>query len=165
MRKRLLILSACGLCTGLLSTARAESPEPAVKPVIVVNAADGATSVPVDQVKQITFEGNDMVLLHNDGTLRKSIDDITDIKFDFASSAVESVSKDFEDDFSVSFDHGVMTVTPAGDKEVRLAVYTLQGVAAIPESHISDSHTVDLNVLDRGVYIIVINNKTIKFTH
>lgn len=164
MRKSLHVLFVCGLLAGVLSAVRAESAQPEVKPVVVVNATDGVTSVPVDQVKQITFEGKDMVLHHNGGTLRKSIDDITDIKFDFASSAVESVSKDFGDDFSVSFDHGVMTVTPAGEKEVRLAVYTLQGVAAIPESHISGTHTVDLNVLDRGVYIIVINNKTIKFT-
>jgi len=163
MKKSLLIITACVPCAGLYTSAHAESSAQEVKPVIIINAADEKSTLPIDQVQQITFEGKDMVLLHNDGTLRKCIDDIEDIKFDFASSAVESVSKEFDDDFAVSFENGIMTVRPAEGKSVDLSIFDLQGVEA-KAAHFSVSQTFDLNTLQKGVYIIIINNKTIKFT-
>lgn len=152
--KKLIVPLILGLSTGF---AVADS-----KITFSVNGTDGTQKVyNISDVNNITFDGDMMVISHSEGTDEHELDAIQDMVFATVSGIDEVFEGELGDGLQVSVNHGVLTaLLPGGDLTLR--VFTMGG-NMIDSMSAREELTYQLAPLDKGVYIILVNDKAIKF--
>lgn len=156
--KRLISLVALGAVLGF--GAHAED----VVPTLTITGTFEPVKIAVADISRITFDGTTMVVDKAGGNLSIDIADVTDMVFDGLVSAQESIAADFADEFIVSFDYGVMSLSVADGKTVDMGLYNAGGQCVAAQSGIHGEWSMLLQDLPGGVYIIRLNNRTFKFT-
>lgn len=128
---------------------------------LVVNGPDGkATNIPVGTISEVTFSENGMTVVTPAESLTFAFSDISDISFDAQVEGVDGSIAEL-DDLTISYNSGLLSVTAPA--EINLSVFNIQGQQLIQVSA-SEHATVDMNPLSSGIYVVRVNNKTIKLT-
>jgi len=156
--KKLIALAIIGVGLGL--SANAEG----VAPTLTIAGTFDPVKIEVADISRITFEGTKMVIDKIDGNVEMDIADVTNMTFDGEYSAEESIEADFQDEFQVRFDCGVMSLSVVDGKTVDMALYNVKGQWIAGQIGIAGEWSMSLADLPLGVYIIRLNNKTFKFT-
>ncbi len=127
-----------------------------------VNGPDGTLqSYDIRNIDYIDFNGDMMRVYTTDGMEELNMDDINDMTFDIVSGIEEIRDLNLSEDLQVKINGGILTaLLPEGDLTLR--VYTISGqpvdmVAAHGEL------TYSLADLAKGTYVILVNDKAIKF--
>lgn len=134
---------------------------------IVMTGADGSTqSINIDNVEKITFsaDGSMVQVVTPAGTQSLPVEMISSITFDLTGSGQSSIDATLAPGLDISLVNGSFSAT--ADGTINVAIYRIngQGVGAYKaEGQLS----LDLNTLlpGTGVYIIKVNDKTIKYIY
>ncbi len=127
-----------------------------------VNNSNGEHTVyNVDDLVNITFDGDDMVIQHANGSDRHLIDNIEDMIFGTVSGIEEVRDFDLNDGLNVAIRGNILTAT-LPDGEITLRVFDINGRAVDTSSSRSEI-SYDLAELAKGTYIIMVNDKALKF--
>lgn len=129
---------------------------------LVVSEKGGTTTqIEISQISEITFDGNTMVVRTPDKPLEFLTDNIEEMVFDLTVTGVDSVAAELGD-ITVTTEKGIVRIDAAGDAQIALDVYDMNGSRVISLRG-AGSLTADLSDLPSGIYIIKANDKTIKF--
>ncbi len=143
-----------------MSFAAAAQTDTSVK-MVVSGAISSLGSVELTTGTSLSFSGDWLVVTQGDATQEFKLSDIDNIAFSAQMSAAEDIAADLES-LKVDLRGGVVTVTVAPGQPVAYRVYSVKGalvMAGAGEGQVS----FDVNPLSKGVYIIKINDKVIKF--
>lgn len=128
---------------------------------LVVNSPDGQkTYVPVGTISEITFSDAGMTLVTPNENMTFAFSDISEITIDAKIDNIENATAELSD-LTVKVQDGILSATAAG--RIDVTVYNTQG-QQVATTTANDEVNLDLNTLTKGVYIVRINNKTIKLT-
>ena len=157
--KRQLLLS---LCLGSLFAASVMADD--VTTATMKIEGDGVTlgNLPLSTLSEITFSDNNMVITDGTESQSFSLADISEITFAIVTSSSESISADLADNLRVNLQNCILTVTADADASIDMVIYALNGRMVASQSA-TGTLTADLNDLTKGVYIIKVNDKAIKF--
>lgn len=127
----------------------------------VIPQAGEKTVYDVDNIVNITFDGDMMVVQTVDGTDRINIDNIDEIVFGIISGVEQTRDFDLNDGLNVAIRRNLLTASLDGG-DITLRVFDTNGrlmdtVAANSELQY------DLASLAKGSYILLVNNKALKF--
>lgn len=127
---------------------------------IVINENEGSpVEISVDGLRSITFDEGRMVATYNDGTTESYVmSEISRLDFE-ESSGVRMVSL-MEGRVSYSASTGLLVVGNAEGSS--LSVMDLGGTVVMEQELESPVETVDLSSLQKGVYLLRLDSKTIK---
>ncbi len=154
------LLPTIGLSICLTSVARSEVD----KMVIHLNGGGEAKEFVISDKTKITFDGNSMSVSQDVGdSFMVSVADVDKISFDLQSSSVEEIETSLGDNVSVVVNGGCVTIgSTDGVSAVNYGAYSTSGQTVV--SGVTDREvTIDFTAMQRGVYIIKANSKTIKF--
>lgn len=129
---------------------------------MVLNKADGNTSIPVSGITKLTFEGTTMTVATADGTTQVDVFDLDKITFDLSVSSIDDIAS-ADDALVVKAEGGVITATVASGAPVAIDVYALNGAPVLRAAG-KGTVSADLNALTTGVYVVKVNNKVFKLT-
>lgn len=159
MNKSLIISTLC-LCLSLPLLSSAQDAKTAK---IVVNGSETAIgTMALTTETKITFEGGNAVITAGTETGTYALTDISSITFDLESGAAEEIEADLSDNLSVSISGGIISAVSSTDDEITVNAYGINGIPVIA-AKAKGSVTIDTNSLAKGIYIIRINNKVIKY--
>lgn len=126
-----------------------------------VNSSNGEQTIyNVDELVNITFDGDDMVIQHANGSDRHLIDNIEDMIFGTVSGIEEVRDFDLNNGLNVAIRANILTATLPDD--ITLRVFDINGRAVDTASSRSEL-SYDLAELAKGTYIIMVNDKALKF--
>lgn len=136
--------------------------EPA--PLSVISAADGSSQqFHIADVDKITFEGANMVVAHSGGTATIPLGDIEKLCFDLEYDGIAPVAADLGEGLRVAITDGILTAT-AADTDAPLSLMAVDTAGMVRLMlNASGSLEADLRPLGPGMFIIKVNEKTIKF--
>lgn len=129
--------------------------------MVISGAGGNMGSLPLTTGTTLSFSGENLVVTQNDTSKEFKLADIDNIAFSAQVSAAEDVTVDLQS-LKVNLSGGVLTASAAEATPIAYRVYSVNG-AAVMAGEGSGAVTVDLNPLAKGVYIIKINDKVIKF--
>lgn len=132
-----------------------------VKMVISGMGADPGSLVLTTDTK-ITFSEGNLVVAQENASYTYALKDIENITFAAEMSAAEDVKVDL-DTLKIDLTGGVITATAATDTPISYAVYSLSG-HVVKTGQGQGTVVFDLNNAAKGVYVIKINDKVIKYT-
>ena len=129
-----------------------------------INKTDNSQQkVALNSLNKLTFSGSDLVLNYNSGSLENiAMADIRKMNFGVISGVV-NVSDDIN---AISVYPSPATTwikiknLPAGNNHVN--IYTVSGVLVL--SSALQSETIDVSGLNRGIYLLKVNNQVLKFS-
>lgn len=128
---------------------------------LIVNTNDGKKQYEINTIDFIDFE-DDVMKIHLDQTVEDiNISDIEDMVFDILSGIEDVRDYELADGLDVSVKGGVLAAVQEG-KTITVRVFDMNGRLidmASAESEISYS----LADLAKGTYIVLVNDKAIKF--
>ena len=128
---------------------------------LIVNTNDGEKKYDIKAIDFIDFN-EEVMNIHLENTVENfNIDDIEDMVFDVVSGIEEIRDYNLADDLNISIKGGVLTASQEG-KTLTVRVFDMNGRVldmATADSEISYS----LADLDKGTYIIMVNDKAVKF--
>ena len=128
---------------------------------LIVNTNDGEKKYDIKAIDFIDFN-EEVMNIHLENTVENfNIDDIEDMVFDVVSGIEEIRDYNLADDLNISIKGGVLTASQEG-KTITVRVFDMNGRVlnmATADSEISYS----LADLDKGTYIIMVNDKAVKF--
>ncbi len=131
---------------------------------VTINLASGKKVYKVDDIKSLTFEGNNLkVTKQTDETETFAFSELTSISFD-ATTGVSNLKVDASD-LSISVQPGSNLIEIKGydgKTKYSVAVYTVSGKKVLGFSDWK-GEAVDIASLPAGVYVIKINDTTLKF--
>ncbi len=143
--------AGCGMCGAA---------EP--NPLSVSPAGDGATHQwHIHAVDKITFEGADMVVTHADGTDTLPVAAIGEMRFDREYDATADIADALADGLDIAIAARVLTATAAPDVPVTITVYDTTGMMRATAASVGAA-SVDFNAMPAGIYIVKVNDKTLK---
>lgn len=133
-------------------------------PLSIVTAGEGTLhQFHIANVDKITFDGGNMVVAHSEGTATIPIAEIEKLCFDLEYDGIAPVSAELAEGLQVAIADGIVTATaadPAGP-------LTFLAVDTAGQVRLSFSATgslqADMRPFGPGIFIIKINDKTIKF--
>lgn len=154
-----LILVPLAIAAAAIGAAAAEP-----HPMSIVSAADGSTQqFHVDTVDKITFAGDKMVVTHADGTAEIPLTDIEKLCFDLEYDGISPVEADLGSGLQVSIADGIVTATAATpEAPLQLIAVDTSGMLRLTLSA-TGTLEADMRPLGPGIFIIKINEKTIKY--
>lgn len=149
---------------GLIVTTLGAAPPLLADDFIVINTLSSgkANKINIENINNISFLDDKMIIDSTDGLLTVELDDIDNIGFALATNATDEVSVDLSEDIHIDIRQSVMTITGAPETDIQVAVYDLKGFIHY-QATVKDSITIDFNNYNEGIYIIKANNKLIKF--
>lgn len=156
--RKLLFLTLAAMTLGI--TAFAENSAP----IMLITGQSDVMEIKVASITKITFEGTKMLIDKADGNIEMDITDVTNIVFDGEVTSEESIEANYADDFTVKFDHGVMSLSVAPGKTANVTLYNASGQCFATAPNVMGEWSMSLTNLQPGVYIIRVNNKTFKFS-
>ena len=130
---------------------------------VTITLASGKKSYKVDDVKSMTFDGNKLVVTNqSDAQESYNLADIVSVSFD-TTSGVSGLKVDGKLTISVKPGSDLIEIGGYdGKTKYGVAVYNLAGEKVLgTENWKGDA--VDVSSLPGGVYVIKINNTTLKF--
>lgn len=130
--------------------------------IMKLNESGKSTDYSISSISKITFEGNTMKIATADGVKTADVLSIENITFSMKTSATDNIVKDFEDGISISSRGGIIEASAKSDMEIRIDVFSSAGTHMM-QVHGKGNASVDLNTLPSGIYIVKVNDKTIKF--
>lgn len=159
MKKRQILIGIL-LCSTLLCMAAD------VQSLVVQPKTGSEAVIPLSGVQRITFSGNNMVVLKKDATQSTyTTADVQKLLFGLRSVTTTEVAQITESSLSVypnpTADVLFVKGISAGSTVV---VYNLSGVAqTVSSTYLNDGLQLNVSPLPQGLYILQVNNQTIKF--
>lgn len=144
--------------------AAADTQEPA-QPLhisVVHVGSDDHSHFLLDELEKVTFDGDEMVVHHSEGETRFNLGDIDRLAFDLDMTQGVDMVTELCDDIKVELFGGVFKATAADNFPLLVDVYTSGGQLVAHRSG-KGFVSVDFNDKAQGIYIIRVNDKTIKF--
>ncbi len=149
-----LILAAVGVGWG-------QAAEP--NPLSVVPAGEGSVrQFPIDKIDKITFDGANMIVTTADGSEALPVSQIEKLCFDLEYDGVGEVAADLADGLHTAISGGILSVTAGPGTAIHIAVYDTAGMLRHAVNATATA-SVDFNTMPSGIYIIKVNDKTIKY--
>lgn len=156
MNKYILTLVAAATA---ISCATAQTP-PHIS--VVTTTSDNPHHFMIDDLEKLTFEGQEMIVHHADGTTRFNVADIDRLAFDLEMTAIDEIKTDLSDEIQITSSAGILTITALESTPIHVQVYDING-RLIDNTVANTTVSIDFNTKAAGVYIIRANNKTIKY--
>ena len=135
------------------------------KPFTIVIDRVGAEPLRIEIKKstEITFsEGNAVITSANEAPQTIPLEDLANLSFD-GDMSVEDTRMTFDSGITIKSSHGVVTITP-GEGAFVYKAFSIEGRMAYAGQSASEV-TLDFTTLPAGVYIIVANDKVLKFVN
>lgn len=151
--KKIVLLSALALCA---SAAMADETG-----FNVTTKSGEGHSYSIDNIVNITFDGDDMVINHAEGTTRHNINDIERIMIGVFTGVEEVKDFDLENGLNVAIERGVLTARFT-DADITLRIYDLNG-RLVDMTAANDELSYNLAELNKGTYVLIVNDKVFKF--
>ena len=126
-----------------------------------VNNGSSSTEFLLNKVQSITFDGTTMNVNVKDGSTEQfDITALDNLTFDFTlQSGVDKISTDSINGVSLSLVNGILTASTGEDSPMKVDVYSLNGVR-VKSVYGMATVTLDLNDLQKGMYVIKANGTT-----
>lgn len=140
----------------------ASADEPTTATIKIGGESGELGSVQISTLSEITFTDTDMVINYGDDSVSYPLGDISEITFSFSMSSNDNISADLGEELTVTLRDCVLYVTAGSDTPVVMAMYAVNG-RLVASRNATGALTVDLNPYAKGIYIIKVNDKTIKF--
>jgi hypothetical protein len=128
----------------------------------IIRWSGAESSVGVGAIDRITFTENDLVVNYNEGN-SESIDMLSIRKMTF-SSTTNAETVGLNDKISVSAVSGnrlILNNLPEGNHPV--SIYSVSGILLKNATVHSGSPVIDIHAIGKGVYILSVNNQSLKF--
>ncbi|MBO4499616.1 MAG: T9SS type A sorting domain-containing protein [Bacteroidaceae bacterium] len=149
MRKVLLFLV---LCLPTIQNLSAQS--------VIINETEGSKiELSIDSLRSITFKDGKMVATYDNGAETSYL--MSEIgRLDFDSTTDVNMVSAMEGKLTYSPASGIMVIANSQDKT--LCIYTLGGTAVLSQKISSPIETIDVSGLEKGIYLLKLDGKTIK---
>ncbi len=134
------------------------------KDTIVLTDNSGKTNeMHVGAIEEITFSNGNIIITTSNGKKSFPLGDLDNIAFDYMASSNEDITIPIESDVNISISGTTITAEAnSADKTLNIiAVNTAGMIVAATKGR--ESVSIDFSNWPRGIYIIVANDKTIKF--
>lgn len=130
---------------------------------VTVHMANGEdVQLPFARIERIDFGGGAMHLKDTDGTVTDiPYASVTDIRFDLEIDPNSVTDATFES-MTLGINRGLISISAPDGTDVDLSIFSLSG-QTVSSQRLKAPCTLDLNGLDKGVYIIKANDKTLKY--
>lgn len=115
----------------------------------------------LDKIVSITFDGDEMVMHHADGTDRHDINNIDEIVFATFSGIEEIRNFDLNGGLNIAIRRNMLTASLDGET-ITLRVFDTNGRAVDSQESCCELQY-DLASLPKGTYILLVNDKALKF--
>ncbi len=127
---------------------------------IVINENDGETAtLNVDGLRSIQFKDGNMVATYSDGdTSTYALSDISRLDFDGTSAVNMTTMMDGK--ITYSPENGLVIV--ANSEKSHLTVFSISGTTVMEKVMESQLESIDLSGLDKGIYLLRLDGRTIK---
>lgn len=129
--------------------------------MVIQGATSTLSSVTLTTGTSLTFSGENLVVNQGDTSREFILADISGISFAAAVTAAEDVNLDLES-LKIDLYGGILTATAGPSTPISYQVFSVNGAKALAGTG-TGTVSFDLNGLTKGVYIIKINDKVIKF--
>ncbi len=129
--------------------------------MVIQGATSTLSSVTLTTGTSLTFSGENLVVNQGDTSREFNLADISGISFAAAVTAAEDVNLDLES-LIIDLSGGILTATAGPSTPISYQVFSVNGAKALAGTG-TGTVSFDLNGLTKGVYIIKINDKVIKF--
>jgi hypothetical protein len=130
--------------------------------VLDIYSANGETQrYSITDIVNITFDGDKMLVNGTNGTTEFDIDSVEQMIFATVSGVENNYDFDLGNSLEVAIKNGMLTASQP-EKEINLRIFTLQGEVIFATSADSEL-SYSLTELPQGVYLIMVNDKVIKF--
>lgn len=128
----------------------------------IVNGSDGnQKKFQLDQIENIVFVGNMMVVRTSQGEESLDINSIADMLFDTVSGIEGVYESQADGGLLVNINKGILKASHP-DTPIHLRIFDMSGKMKASAEGMAELEY-DLSVLDSGVYIVMVNDKAIKF--
>lgn len=137
------------------------------KPFTIVIDRVGAEPLRIEikTSTEITFaEGNAVITSANEAPQTIPLEELANISFDGDMSSVEETLMTFDSGITIKSGHGIVTITSAGEGAFVYKAFSIEGRMAYAGQSVTDV-TLDFTTLPAGVYVIVANDKVLKFVN
>lgn len=131
--------------------------------LVVTGNGGSTTSVEISKISAITFQGNVMLVATPDGQMTLPTDDINQISFELSMSGVDNINESLSENLSITNDRGVISVNAADGSAISLNIFDIKGQCCMSVRG-DGAVTADTSVLPKGIYIIKVNDKIVKYT-
>ena len=154
------------LCCAFLSATLLLNAASSVQSLVVQTKNGSETAITLSTVQRITFSDGNLLVSKKDGT-QSSFTTANVQNFLFGLRTVSAISEtsSVSNELTVYPNPAVDVLFVKGlSSNKGLIVYNLIGVAqAVPSTLLADGLQLNVSALPQGVYLIQVNNKTIKF--
>lgn len=136
------------------------------KPFTIVIDRVGAEPLRIEikTSTEITFsEGNAVITTANEAPQTIPLEDLANMSFDGDMSSVEETLMTFDSGITIKSSHGVVSITP-GEGAFVYKAFSVEGRMAYAGESATEV-ALDFTTLPAGVYIIVANDKVLKFVN
>jgi hypothetical protein len=154
------------LCCALLSATLLLNAASSVQSLVVQAKGGSETAIALSTVQRITFSGSNLLVSKKDGTQSSfTTANVQKLLFGLRSATAISETSTVSNNLRVYPNPAVDVLFVKGVSSNKgLKVYNITGVAqAVPSTLIADGLQLNVGALPQGVYLIQVNNKTIKF--
>lgn len=129
---------------------------------LTVTHSGGSTQMDIPGITKITFDQGRMHVSSADGNQSFDLGDIDKIDFDLNGEPTGSSVTSVIGNIKISYLYNALNVT-APEGPLTLEVYTVNGTA-IAKTKGENNISFDFSQMPKGIYIVKINDKTIKLT-
>ncbi|MDE6296984.1 MAG: hypothetical protein K2L89_03975 [Muribaculaceae bacterium] len=143
MKNGLIIFAAIALLNGISSASGKD---------LIVSTADGSTGYPLKNMREITFNNDNLTVVTTDSEIEFPIDLIDKISFGTVSTSDITLIED-SSDLKITGD-----VITANTVDTAIGIYDLKGIMLI-----KGKGSVNISSLPDGVYLAVSKGKVLKF--
>lgn len=158
INKTSLLLFVAAVCGCTIATAQT---------VLVVKTTDGSTpkKISLDDIRKITFEGDDMKVWRNDDAQTSvfSMPDVQNITFGDGNASGIADATVGKEALRPVYSDGVLAASGLAGRTADVAVYDVSGRKLFSAAD-WDGAPISVAALPKGIYIFKVNNQTIKFT-
>lgn len=127
---------------------------------LIINEKEGDTiELGLDKLRKITFKNGNLVATYQDGTTNSYVLSAIE-KMNFSNLTGLETTEVMEGHLAYSTESGIAVVT--NSEGSKLSVYNLSGKVVMQKTIGSQIETIDLGELQKGLYLLRLDSKTIK---
>lgn len=155
MKKHLIfaLLLGCGVCALAQQSGDVK--------MVISGASSTLSEIKITPETKLSFDGGNLLVAQDEASSKFALTDITSISFAATISGTDDIKADLES-LQIDFAGGVLTATATADRPITYRVYTVSGATAFAGEGMG-TVVFDLKPLSKGIYIIKINEKVIKY--